>query len=339
MGRFLMPEIRQNLVTREWVILATERAQRPEQFSNPNECKKELPRWDENCPFCPGNEHLTPPEIWRIGRSPEWDIRLIPNKYAALEQEGFPKRKIDGIKRSINGVGYHEVLIESPLHNTSIAKMKINELKEMIKAYKDRFLQISTDDRIELVVIFKNHGERAGTSLEHPHSQIVGLPIMPQQVRSRVEEAMRYYDDTGECVFCRILQDELKEGSRIIVESTHFVSFIPYASLSPFHMWIYPRRHTHCFTQITDEESEDFAFVLRTTLAKLYHGLNDPDYNYVIRSLPRFYKKIDYAHWYLSIVPRITRVAGFELGSGMYINTALPEESAQFLRDVKVQSF
>jgi UDPglucose--hexose-1-phosphate uridylyltransferase len=331
-----MPEIRQNLVTREWVIIATERAQRPHQFSNPKECKKELPPWDKNCPFCPGNEHLTPPEIWRKGSGSEWELRLVPNKYAALEQEGFPHRKINGVKRSINGIGYHEVLIESASHNASIAIMKIKEIKNLITAYKERFLQISIDDRIELVVIFKNHGERAGTSLEHPHSQIVGLPIMPHQVRDRVEEAMRYYDDTGECVYCRILQDELKDGSRIIVESTHFVSFIPYASLSPFHIWIFPRRHTHCFTQIKDDEIEDFASVLRETLAKLYYGLNDPDYNYVIRSLPRFYKKIYYAHWYLSIVPRITRVAGFELGSGMYINSSLPEESAQFLRDLKI---
>lgn len=331
-----MPEIRQNLVTREWVILAAERAKRPHQFSSSDKPKKELPPYDENCPFCPGNEHLTPPEVWRLGEGSEWQIRIIPNKFAALAKEGIPHRKITGIKRSINGVGIHEILIESPVHNANIAVMKIDEVKNIITAYRERFLQICNDDRVELIIIFKNHGEGAGTSLEHPHSQIVGLPIMPQQIRYRVEEAMRYYDDTGECVFCRILKDELEDGGRIIVESTHFLSFIPYAALSPFHSWIYPRRHCHCFAYISDEEIEDLAFVLRETLAKFYHGLNDPDYNYVIRSLPRFYKELDYGHWYLSIIPRIGKAAGFELGSGMYINSAMPDESAQFLRDLKI---
>jgi len=331
-----MPEIRQNLVTREWVILATERAKRPHQFGEGEKAKRELPPWVESCPFCPGNENLTPPEIWRSGTSAKWKIRIIPNKFAALNREGSPHRKIEGVKRAINGVGVHDILIESPLHNAAIPLMSVDEVKDIVNAYRERYLQICNDERVDLIIIFKNHGEGAGTSLEHPHSQIVGSPVMPQQVRFRVEEAMRYYDDTGECVFCRILKDELKDGNRIIVESEHFVSFIPYAALSPFHTWIYPRRHCHCFVYITDEEIADLAFVLQETLAKFYYGLNDPDYNYVIRSMPRFYRFIEYGHWYLSIVPRLSKVAGFELGSGMFINSALPDESAKFLRDVKV---
>ncbi|MEW6408579.1 MAG: galactose-1-phosphate uridylyltransferase [Nitrospirota bacterium] len=328
-----MPEIRLNLVTREWVIIATERAKRPEDFKKAV-VRKKLPLYSETCPFCPGNESKTPDEIYRIQGKDGWEIRVVPNKFAALSRKGERTRKTDGLKRLVAGVGTHEVLIETPLHNMTIALLPVEQVEKIIRAYKQRFLEIHDDTRIEHVIIFKNHGEGAGTSLEHPHSQIIGTPVTPFQVRYRIEEMVRYFDNTGECLICKTLAEEMKDRVRIIYETKHFVTFIPYAALSAFHTWIFPKRHTTSFGMITDEEIKDLAINLKITLAKFYYGLDNPDFNYVIRSNSPKEPQTEYYHWYLSIVPRLSMAAGFELGSGMYINTSLPEDSAKFLREI-----
>lgn len=331
-----MPEIRQNLITREWVIIATERAKRPEDFAKKERIEKGLPEFNPSCPFCPGNEDKTPPEVFRLSGKESWQIRVVPNKFAALSREGARERKLAGIKRSISGVGIHDVIIETPLHNTTTALLPEEHVEKILQAYKHCYLEVSEDPRIEQVILFKNHGESAGTSLEHPHSQLIGTPVMPYQVRDRIEHAIRYFDDTGECVFCRTLRDELQDQERIVAESPYFLAFIPYAALSPFHIWIFPKKHNACFGEIEAEQITDLAKILKLVLAKLYYGLEDPDFNYVIRAIRDKAKTIDYFHWYLSIVPRLTKAAGFELGSGMYINTSLPEASATFLRSVRL---
>jgi len=331
-----MPEIRQNLITREWVIIATERAKRPEDFFQKKRERKNLPGHVPDCPFCLGNEDKTPGELYRIGKGKEWKIRVVPNKFAALSREGDCHRRVEGIKRSISGKGIHEVLIETPFHNMTTAILPIEQVRSIIEAYKARFLAAYQDDYVEHVVIFKNHGEGAGTSLEHPHSQLIATPIVPSQVRTRMEEAVRYFDDTGECVFCQTIREEIKDGVRVIWEGRSFVAFIPYAALSAFHTWIFPKRHTASFGNITPEEIDDLAITLKSVLAKFYYGLGDPDFNYVIRSLSLEEDDEECCHWYLTIVPRLSKAAGFELGSGMYINTALPEESAKFLRETKL---
>lgn len=331
-----MPEIRQNLVTREWVVIATERAKRPEDFKK-EKAVKEIPSFDEKCPFCPGNEQNTPGETFRISDGKSWRVRVVPNKFAALNLEGERIRKIDGIKRSMTGVGIHDVVIETPVHNLTTALLSIDEIKNIIESYKARYLQILKDKRIEMVIIFKNHGESAGTSLIHPHSQIIGTPVVPSQVRYRMDVAMDYFDDTGECIFCKIMNDELKEKERIVFETNHFVAFVPYAALSPFHTWIFPKRHMSSFIEINESETNDLAYMLKTVLGKFYYGLNNPDFNYCIRSSPNDEHEVEYYHWYLTIVPRLVRTAGFELGSGMYINVTLPEENAEFLRKVELK--
>jgi len=330
-----MPEIRQNLATKEWVIIATERARRPEDFKT-RRTENKLPARSDTCPFCPGNEVNAPGETCVISDENGWKAKSVPNKYPALQADGDRTRTIKGIKRYMTGVGIHEVIIETPVHNTTTALMKDRDVEDIIRIYRERYIALSEDERIELVTIFKNHGESAGTSLEHPHSQIVGTPVVPQHIRLRIEEAMRYFDDNGECVFCRMMKEELREKERIILETDCFVSFILYAAASPFHTWILPKRHTASFGKISDREVADLAKILRTTLAKMYYGLENPDFNYVIRSSPCDIGESDSFHWYLSIMPRITKTAGFELGSGMYINTSFPEESAKFLRGVKI---
>ncbi len=330
-----MPELRQNLITRDWVIIASERANRPNEFKRSRELIA-APKYQADCPFCPGNEHLTGKELGRLGSSDRWTVRVVPNKFPALSSEGERLRKTHGIFRSMSGIGIHEVVVEHPRHDLTTALLSDAEVTDIITMYRMRYEAIRHDQRVEAIVIFKNHGESAGTSLYHPHSQIAATPVVPSQIRTRIDEAIRYFDDHGECLFCCTLREELASGERIIEEGKHFVAFHPYAALSPFHTWIFPRRHMSSFDSITEGEIPDFAHVLRTVLARFYHGLNDPDYNYVIRSIPTESKQTDYFHWYLTIIPHVSRTAGFELGTGMYINTALPEESAKFLRAVRL---
>jgi UDPglucose--hexose-1-phosphate uridylyltransferase len=331
-----MSELRQNLITRDWVIIAHERSQRPNQFAKKIERDRIIPPYQAGCPFCPGNEHDTAEEICCLGERENWKVRAVFNKYPAVSPEKEPTRKIQKTYRSIAGFGVHEVIIEHRLHNVNPALLAISEIANIFTMYRERYRQLKRDPRIKTIVIFKNHGPKAGTSLEHPHSQIAATPIVPGQMRDRISEAMRFFDETGECLYCRTMKDELSASQRIISENKHFVAFIPYAALSPFHLWIFPKRHTSSFEQISDEEIIDMSRILKTVLAKLYYGLNNPDYNYTIRSIPTDQDYTDYYHWYLAIIPRVSQAAGFELGSGMFINTSLPEESAEFLRSIEI---
>lgn len=332
-----MSHLRQNVITKDWVIFATERAKRPHEFArSPHDIPPALTIYKHNCPFCQGNENVAEPEYLRIEDDRGWRVRIIPNKYPALSPIGERIRHSEGIHRSITGVGYHEVLIEHPDHNATIALMDLDDVINIFRAYRQRYQMINQDKRIESIIIFKNHGVGAGTSLEHPHSQITATPVVPSQIRYRLIEATNYFDDMGECLFCYTLRDELTARERIVLETEYFVTFMPYAALSPFHMWIFPRSHSSCFSEISDSELKDLAYNLKTVLAKLYYGLNNPSYNFTIRSIPTDEKQSDYFHWYLAIVPRVSETAGFELGSGMYINTAMPEDSAKFMRDVEI---
>jgi len=332
-----MAEIRQNPITKEWVIIATERAKRPDQFTSRKE-KRILPAHDPACVFCPGNEHLTPGEVHRIpGADGNWQVRVVPNKFSALSPVGERTRRNEGfLKRTVSGVGIHDVIIETPEHNKTTGLLSAAEVEAVIRCYKQRYFTVTEDPRVELVTIFKNHGEAAGTSLEHPHSQLIATPITSPQVRHRLEEALRWYDEFGECLFCQVLRSELEDEERIVVETDHFVSLVPYASLSPFHMWIFPRRHMASFGEIQPVEMADLARNLQETLARLYYGLDNPDFNYTIRTAPSENRYVKYYHWYISLVPRLTRMAGFEIGSGFFINPTIPEKDAEFLREVKL---
>ncbi len=331
-----MTELRQNLITREWVIIATERAKRPHEFIKHQDLITDIPSYRGDCPFCVGNEHLTGPESDRICNNKGWRVRSLPNKFPALSNEGERVREINGLYRSLSGVGFHEVIIEHPRHDLTLAIMEMEDIANIIKVYRRRYQVIRNDPRVEAIIIFKNHGISAGTSIEHPHSQLAATPIVPYQLRIRTQEALRYFDDHGECIYCKTLENELIAKERIIYDGKHFVAFIPYAAFSPFHTWIFPKKHNSSFGYINDEEIIDLASVLKIVLGKLYYGLNNPDYNYTIRSIPTADERTSYFHWYIAIVPRTNVAAGFELGSGMYINTALPEESAEFLRNVKL---
>jgi UDPglucose--hexose-1-phosphate uridylyltransferase len=328
-----MSELRYNLISREWVIIATERAKRPHDFIKQKQEKKPVEEYRKDCPFCRGNENQTPRETFRIEKS-GWQVRSVYNKFGALANDIEPVRKNSGLYSSISGFGVHEVIVEHPLHNLCIPLMGVQEVQDIILAYKNRYQEISQCNHVKHIVIFKNHGSSAGTSLEHPHSQLIATPLVPPQSRSRLEQAANYFDLSGRCLFCQTLEEELAAQERIVLESDEFVSFVPYAPLSPFHIWIFPRKHVASFSQINEREIASLAANLKGTLTKLYLGLDNPDYNYVIRSLPVKEQGVEYFHWYLSIIPRVSQPAGFELGSGMFINTSLPEEAANFLRQI-----
>jgi len=330
-----MPELRYNVITREWVVIATERAKRPDQFKRKEE-KKSLPAYDPKCPFCPGNEAMTPPATYVLPEDSSWRVRVTPNKFAALSYEGERKRIVQGVRRTVTGVGIHEVMVETPTHNKTTALLTDHEVEFIIQTYMNRFQFASQDSRIEQVTIFKNHGDAAGTSLEHPHSQMIATPIITSQLRERLSSALSHFDEFGECIFCRVLSQELQEGTRVILETEHFVAFVQFATLTPFSFLIMPRRHMACFAEMNDAEATDLARNLRRSLAKLHRGLDDPDFNYAVRTAPTEYSGVKYYHWYVSVIPRLTKMAGFELGSGMFINSSLPEENAAFLRGVQV---
>jgi UDPglucose--hexose-1-phosphate uridylyltransferase len=330
-----MPELRQNWTTKEWVVMATERAKRPEDFKR-DKVREPLPHYSPKCPFCQGNEAMAPPEEMRIEGEEGWAVRVVPNKFAALAREGAVVRHISRSRRTISGVGIHDVIVESPDHAATTALLPVEGVLNILQAYRRRYLAVCEDKRIVHITIFKNHGAGAGTSLEHPHSQLIATPVISHQVRQRIYEALRHYDEYGECMFCEEIKEEVEDGSRIVELSEHFVAIAPFASPTPFSMHIFPRRHMASFGDVTFDELTDLARVLRTLLAKLYHGLSDPDFNYTIRSAPVESRSAAYYHWYLSVIPRMTQVAGFELGSGMFINTVLPEKAAEFLRNFQL---
>jgi UDPglucose--hexose-1-phosphate uridylyltransferase len=325
-----MPQLRQNIVSREWVII-TDKKVDPAVF-----CRKSdpvvLPEYSKSCPFCAGNEDKTPEELFRVGFGKSWSVRVFPNKSAVLSRDCDNARSVDGVFRWINGFGMHEVIVEHPRHNSLIALMTTEEIADILRVYKNRYVAAHRDKRVEAVTIFKNHGGAAGTALEHTHSQLIATPIVPPQVRRRIEYAANYFDDTGKCIFCRCLEEEVGRGERLIAQTAHFTAFIPYAALSPFHTWIFPSRHMACFSDINESEIRDLAKNLKIVFSKIYHGLGNPDFNFSLRSLLDSSNGAEYFHWYLTLVPRVEQSSGFELGSGMFINNTLPEKCAEFLR-------
>ena len=334
-----MSEIRQDITTEEWVIMAKERAVRPHDFENKRD-RITVPAFLSSCPFCPGNEARTPEETlsYLNAMTGKWQVRSFDNRYPALTPDGSRERRKEGdLFISMDGVGSHEVIVEGPGHNRILAMMSDGEVGAVLRAYRERDRALIKLSFVQLVLIFKNHGQSAGTSQEHPHSQIIATPLVPRYVRMRCDVAIRYYDHNCRCLYSDIIENEKSQATRMVMETDKFVVFHPFASRSPFETWIMPKRYEASFANVTDEELEDLSHALRITLLKLYKGLNNPDYNYIISSVPKSDEDNGYYLWHMRIIPRLVEVAGFEIGSGIHINTALPEETASFIKGVKVE--
>jgi UDPglucose--hexose-1-phosphate uridylyltransferase len=330
-----MSELRHDPTTREWVIVAPERARRPQ----PNQEKKpitELPAWDLSCPFCPGNEGQTPDEVLRIPASDgasTWAVRVVPNRFAALNPEGdIARRETGHFARTMDGFGVHEVIIENPSHNTPMAMMPYEQVEKVIMAYSQRYNTLKEDRRLKSITIFKNHGRESGTSLAHPHSQLVATPIITPYYHRRFDIAQDYYTDMGTCLYCDLLAEEVEKGERIVSETGEFIVFHPYASRTAWETWIIPKNHYSSFGLMPQLHLVELASVLKDVLLCLHRALEDPAFNLIIDTSTTVDEEDPYYHWHIRVVPRLSTIAGFEMGSGIYISTALPEDTAEFMR-------
>ncbi len=339
-----MTELRRGPIGNRWVIVAPIRGKRPSDFHALGEKAKDLSKAD--CPFCPGNEDKTPPEIYRVSNPDgSWQVRVVPNKFPALSDDfcGLEQVSVDGLYQRMSGRGRHEVIIESPDHRKGIAELSLSGVEKIVDTFAVRLREIKKDIGHKFVLLFENHGKPAGASLSHPHAQIVATPIVPQMIRRYLQEAHSYYKDKGQCVFCDVLRTELRSGERVIEESDEYVVYAPYASCFPFEMKIMPKEHSHRFTDITGVQRREFADILKRTLRRLKDLLDDPPYNLMLHTAPNvsarsnkhdYYSTLeDGYHWRVVIIPRLTVMAGLEHATGFYINPVPPEQAAQYLRE------
>ncbi len=341
-----MSEFRHDPVQKRWVIVAVERGRRPSDFKIEKKDKGKA----KFCPFCYGNEDKTPPEIFAIREagtapdSPGWQVRVIPNKFPALAIEGDIGRRGLGIFDLMNGVGAHEVIVETPEHELHMGDMEVDHLFQIVKIYRDRIADLYKDERLRYALIFKNHGEVAGASLEHPHTQLIATPITPRTIAAELDSAREHFLAKERCLFCDIMNQETALKERIVIDTEDFLVLAPFASRFPFETWILPRKHTHDYTLSSDELLYSFAETLKDILYRLKTALNDPPFNFVLHTSPStiprpgkstYWSTLPYDyHWHIEIIPRLTKVAGFEWGTGFYINPTPPEIAAEYLRGV-----
>lgn len=292
-----------------------------------------------SCPLCPGREAETPREVLRL--PPEdgnpWAVRVVPNKFAVLSPEqGGPEERCEGMLfRERDGVGYHELVVDSAHHDRRIAEMSGGEVALILDAYHDRYRELRNDARVAYIVVFKNVGSRAGASLQHPHSQIVAVPMAPRSLEQRYARARAYHDETKRCLYCDMVEAEREAATRMVGETDRFVAFCPFASGVPFETWIAPKAHQPSFGATSRADRLELGELLRSSLRRADEALGRPDFNYVLHTAPVSEENEPYYLWHLQILPRTTTLAGFELGSGIPINTTLPEDAAAALRSAE----
>jgi len=335
-----MTELRKDPIIDNWVIISTERGRRPLDYTIKTEGKKK-----DSCVFCEGNEGETPPEIFAFREKgttenrPGWKVRVIPNKYPALqmEEKGIIVEEA-GMLKKMDGLGVHEVIIETPHHQKDFDDLSVDNIVLILKTYRERYLYLSKDKRIKYILIFKNYGIDGGASLEHPHSQLIATPIIPQRIKEELNGAKEYFDLNRRCIFCDYIKQEIESKDRLIRETEKFVVISPFAARFPFEIWILPKYHSAYYEKINDDDILSLARIMKETLFKIKKKLNNPSYNFVIHTAPskefsaREQDLDKKYHWHIEIIPRLTKIAGFEWGTGFYINTTSPEEAARILR-------
>jgi UDPglucose--hexose-1-phosphate uridylyltransferase len=331
-----LPELRKDPITGRWVIVAVDRAMRPTDFIRDHV----VPVGGRFCPLCPGHEEKTPPEVLAYrpagGQHNQsgWTLRVVPNKFPALRVEGELERQGEGLYDKMNGVGAHEVVIETPDHMLTSGDLTEKQVEDIFWAFRDRIVDLRKDVRLRYIIVFKNYGEGAGATMEHPHSQIIALPVVPKRVREELDGAKRYYDYRERCIYCDILRQDAEGGTRVILDTEHYLVISPYASRFPFETWVIPKKHSSHFENIEIPEVKNLGWVQRALIRKIDKVLEKPAYNLMIHSAPIQEGAMAHYHWHIEIIPKLTKVAGFEWGTGFYINPTPPEEAAKFLREV-----
>jgi UDPglucose--hexose-1-phosphate uridylyltransferase len=332
-----MSELRKDPVTGRWVIISTERRKRPTDFRLES---VKIGR-DDSCPFCEGHEHMTPREVLahrRNGSGPNtagWELRVVPNQFPVLRVEGILDRQGEGLFDKMNGIGAHEVIIETPRHDETLATMSEAAVEQVLWAFRERVQDLKQDRRFRYIIVFKNHGAAAGAALDHSHSQLIALPVVPREVRDEVDGARVHFTAKERCVFCDIVRQERQEARRLIAENADMVAIAPYAPRFPFETWLLPKRHQALFEDAPRHEIASLARLLSDLLRRMNRALRHPPYNLLIHSAPLAEPAGDYYHWHVEIIPTLTKVAGFEWATGFYLNPTAPEEAAQVLRDAR----
>ncbi len=331
-----MPELRKDPITERWVIIATERARRPMDLGP----EPEVPL-EGLCPFCPGHEGLTPPEIvaFRNGSPPNgpgWDLRVIPNKFPALRIEGQMSSEGVGLYDKMTGIGAHEVIIETPQHGRRLVDYTEHEIQLLLRAYRERMRDLKRDTRLKYTLVFKNEGSAAGATQPHSHSQLIALPIVPKSVMEELRGSSVYFGYKHRCVYCDIVRQEIKDGERLVVENPDYLAIAPFASRHPFELWILPRAHEACFEDTRDDQFVFLAKIISQSIRRLVKALDRTSYNLTLHTTPFGEGPLPHYHWHMEITTRLTKIAGFERGSGFYINPTPPEEAAAYLRSIKL---
>jgi UDPglucose--hexose-1-phosphate uridylyltransferase len=321
------PELRQGPLTEQWAIIAPERAARPIEVHPDGHAVPIV------CPFCPGHEAQTPPALRSYPDGPGWRVRVVPNKYPALRLAGNPAPHGDEFGTRSDGVGAHEVIIDSPVHAHSLTDLPAEQVRLLLSVYADRLRELRRDGRLAYGLVFKNVGAAAGASLEHTHSQVIALPRVPAFVRQELITARAYHRRHGRCLCCDLLDREVRDGRRLVLESRHFAVLTPFASRMPYEMLLLPRRHAARFEELPEDECADLAGALRSALLKLERAADRPAYNYLIHTAPFTGPEPESFHWHLEVLPRTTTLAGFEWATGVTINPLPPEQAAAQLRE------
>ncbi|MFQ5822460.1 MAG: galactose-1-phosphate uridylyltransferase [bacterium] len=330
-----MSQLRKDPIVGRWVIISTERGKRPSDWVTEPKSKG-----GGFCPFCPGNEDKTPPEIMAVRSNndqrdvPGWEIRVVSNKFPALQIEGELNRKGEGIYDLMNGVGAHEVIIETPNHAADLTDFSEKHIADILFIFRDRTLDLKRDLRFKYILIFKNHGVAAGASLEHTHSQLIVTPIIPKRVMEELEGSKRFYNYKERCIFCDIIRQEGQSQRRLVASFDSYITIEPFAPRFPYETWILPTQHYSHYENMPNEMYYELASVLKDALSRINSALGYPPFNFILHTSPIQESMYLEYHWHLEIIPKLTKVAGFEWGSGFYINSTPPEIAAEHLKNV-----
>jgi UDPglucose--hexose-1-phosphate uridylyltransferase len=341
-----MSELRWDPLKQHWVIIATERGRRPPEFHTDG--KRDNP---STCPFCYGNERKTPPEVFALRPegepdTPNWRVRVIPNKFPTLKIEGELKTRGYGPYDVMQGIGAHEIIIETPDHERGMADLSVGEITDVLFAYRARFLDLRRDPRFRYMVLFKNHGKQAGATLFHSHSQLIAVPLTPPVAATELRICQQFFRDKERCLICDLIEFEIAARERVVKEFPNYIIMTPYASCFPFELRLYPKRHEHDFVLMRDQDLKELAEAMKDMLCRVKSVLRDPPYNFILHTAPPrqprlgkpdYWGSIEYDyHWHIEVVPRLTQIAGFEYGTGFYVNPTSPEVAAGFLREAEI---
>ncbi len=330
-----MPELRRDPIVGRWTIIDSEHLKGPSDFPK----EDNTPIRQAICPFCPGREHQTPPEVDAVrprsspANTPGWLVRTVPNKFPVLVSQGALQKEGMGIYDRMDGIGAHEVLIEGPDHNKIMTDLTDEEMRAVISQYHSRCCQLSRDSRFKYVVIFKNFGPSAGATVEHGHSQVIALPMVPKTVLEELKGAAYYHQSCGRCVFCDMIAQEYQDKERMVTENGSFLAFCPYAPRYAFETWIIPKAHSADFSVIDETQQAHLAQILQDVLKRVKKALGNPSFNYYLHIAPIGYANPACYHWHIEIIPKLTRSVGFEWGTGLHIVPTFPQDAARYLRE------